>query len=45
MYNADTKHIIVNKCTVCILKQAKFQLKSKTFYLFKSVQNIYFNTI
>ena len=24
-YNADTKNIIVNTCTVCILENAKFQ--------------------
>ena len=36
------KYIIVNACTVCKLENAKFQWKTYiTFYLLKSVQNIY----
>ena len=27
-YNSDTKNIIVNTCTVCILENAKFQRKN-----------------
>ena len=38
-YNADTKTIIVNTCSVCILER-KISVAIITFHLLKSVQNI-----
>ena len=39
-YNANTKNIIMNTCTVCITGKRKILVANITVYLLKSVQNI-----